>query len=342
MNIGLAAACLAAAGVALLVALLVSRIAPRLGLIDKPNPRGSHARDTPRGGGLGVVAGAASGVAVLVAWRMPPSGQLWVVLLGALVIAALGAVDDMRPLGAGVRLMLHILIASAVSTSLGGLSRLPLPPPLDLHTGPAAIPLGVLWLVTVTNFFNFMDGIDGLAGGQTVASCAGIVLAGWSAGASQFAAILGSSTLGFMALNIPPAKVFLGDVGSTSIGFSLAGLALVAGPAQRPAAVLAVTVGLGLFILDPIDTLIRLARRGHPLGVAHRQHNYQLLARAVQSHGKVSAAIAGTGLVLAIIGAIAFRAPALSWGAVAATLAAFLLERYLASRAAATHPAEPG
>jgi Fuc2NAc and GlcNAc transferase len=311
---------------------LVAWYASRLGLIDVPNERSSHVSSTPRGGGLGIVAGVAVGILLLVAFGTRPGPQLYVLLVGGAAMAGLGAIDDVHPLRARFRLAAQILVAAVVVTALGGIGRLPLPPPLDVSVGWLAGPLAVIWLVSVTNFYNFMDGIDGLAAGQGVASCVGVAVAAWSVGAVQLALVLAASTVGFLVFNRPQARVFLGDAGSTSLGFVIAGLPLLAPAGQRPMALFAVAIGLSLFILDPIETLLRRARAGLPVGTAHRSHSYQLLAPTRERHGVVAGSLAAVGLILAVVGGIAYRAPVLAWPAVALALAAFVIEKFFASR----------
>ena len=311
---------------------LVTKNARRLGLLDVPNARSSHTASTPRGGGLGIAAGAATGMVLLAAFGTAPSRQLEVLLVGAAIIAALGAIDDLHPLRARYRLVVQLLVAGAVVVSLGGVGRLPLPSPLDVSVGWLEGPLAVVWLVTVTNFFNFMDGIDGLAGGQAVASCIGVAVGAWSLGASQFALVLAASAVGFLVLNRPPARVFLGDAGSTSVGFTIAALPLLAPAGQRPSALFAVAVGLSLFLLDPFETLFRLLRSGHRIGTAHRSHSYQLLAPTRGRHGIVATGIVAVGLVLSIGGGLSYRQHWAAWPVAVLAMCAFAGERYLARR----------
>jgi glycosyltransferase WbpL len=330
VTVALAVAAVGSVSVALIATWLVAANARRLGLIDVPNARSSHTVSTARGGGLGVAAGVIAGILLLAAFGDGPTRQLAILLAGAGVIAALGAFDDVHPIRAGVRLLGQLLVAVAVVVGLGGVARLPLPPPLDLPVGWLAAPLGVLWLVSITNFYNFMDGIDGLAAGQTAASCIGVAIAGWASGAIDFAVVLAAAAVGFLVLNRPPARIFLGDVGSTSLGFALAGMPLLAPMGERHMAVFAVAVGLSLFLLDPVETLVRLARAGHRVGKAHRLHSYQLLAPTRGRHAAVAGALVSGGLVLSMAGGLAYRVPLASWPVAALGLCAFAVERYLA------------
>ena len=318
------------------VAWLVARNASRIGLIDVPNVRSSHETATPRGGGIGVVAGVLAGTLVLAALGIGPGLDLAVLLAGTLAMAALGAVDDRRSVPVRFRLLIQLAIATVVVGVIGVFERLPLPQPLALPVGWLASPLAIAWLATVTNFYNFMDGIDGLAGGQAIASCAGVALAAWSFGAVQLALVLAVACLGFLLLNRPPARIFLGDVGSTSIGFAIAGLPLLASPDQRPMALFAVAVGLALFLLDPLETIVRLALSGHRIGIAHRAHSYQALAPSRDRHGRVSSVLVLVGFALSFAGAIAYHYQSAAWPVLVLAVGVFAVERFLAGRARAT------
>lgn len=334
MTSNFAFAALAAAAVSAATVALLIPAARQLGiLVDVPNPRSSHRVPRLRGGGIGVVVGISAALVVSTRLSSAAGGGTRILLLGAGLLAIMGLWDDLRGLSAWARLLVQVSVATVVTVSIGALGRLPLPAPLDFPLGPIGIPLTVLWLLGVTNFFNFMDGIDGLAGGQALASCAGVVLAGWSIDASRVSWIVGGAVVGFLLFNWPPAKVFLGDVGSMPVGFLLAGLPLLAPEGQRSAAVLAAAVGLALFLVDPVWTLIRRARGGRRLGEPHREHVYQRLLAPEQPHGRVTLPLVAAAFLLAALGAYAFVHPAARWTAVAAALIAFLVESVIARSA---------
>jgi Fuc2NAc and GlcNAc transferase len=312
---------------------LVARNAARLGLIDVPNERSSHLSPMPRGGGIGIIAGVAAGLIYLSAVGIPLDRNLGVLLAGAAVLAALGVIDDRRSVPVRYRLLVQLVVAVALVAVVGGVDRLPLPPPLDLPIGWVGLPLAVVWLVTVTNFYNFMDGIDGLAGGQGFASCAGVIIGIWSTGAVELAVVLAAACLGFLLFNSPPARIFLGDSGSYSLGFAIAGLPLLAPEFGRPMAMFAVAAGLTLFLLDPLETLVRLARAGRRLGIGHREHSYQALAPSRDRQRRVTLALVLTGLALSLGGGLSYHLQWLAWPVVVVALAAFAIERFLAGRA---------
>lgn len=324
-----AVAVIASFAVAVALTALLVRIAPRLGLLDTPNDRSSHALPTPRGGGIAVVVAAAAGMIVFSVAGRPPSKALGVILVAIASLAVVGLADDRFHLSARVRFGAQVVAAIAVVIAIGPVSRIPLPHPLDVPLGWLAWPLTMLWLVGVTNFFNFMDGIDGLATSQTAASCVGVVIAGWSTYAQQLAAVVLAAALGFLIFNRPQAKIFLGDAGSTSIGFALAALPLLAPEHTRPAAVLALGIGLSLFLLDPVETLIRLARLGRPIGSAHRMHSYQRLTIETTNPGAVTASLATAGLVLSIVAGLCYRLGWSFWPVMILAAAIFATERLL-------------
>ena len=187
--------------------------AKRFGLLDRPNPRSSHQSIVPRGGGIGIV------VAVLAALAMARPGfatRITPVVLGAVALAVVGLCDDRMSLPAGVRVAAQAVVAIAVVIVLGGLERLPLPPPLDLSVGAFGMPLAAFWIVGVVNFFNFLDGIDGLAALQATITASFILMAAWDPPLALLAGALAGAAAGFLPFNWAPASIFLGDAGSYS------------------------------------------------------------------------------------------------------------------------------
>lgn len=311
--------------------LLVERWARPLGLLDLPNPRSSHRQPRPRGGGLGILLGVAVGLGVA-RWTVGPLGEdAQTVLVAALLVAAAGLWDDLRPLPAWPRLLVQTAAAILIVARQGGLERLPLPPPADLPLGALGLPLSVLWLVGVTNFFNFMDGLDGLAAGQAVLTCA--LLAGLGpGGAAGLALVTAAATAALLLRNWAPARLFLGDVGSSFLGLLLAGLPFASPPEERPRLVLLVAVSLALFLLDPAVTLWQRWRRGAPLTMAHREHAYQRLSAPERSHAPAVTGLLAVGLLLSLLAAASWYSPPVVWLAVAAALFAFAAEWRLAAR----------
>lgn len=325
----------AAAGVALLVSLvatpLVRRATFRWGLLDWPSARSSHRRPTPRGGGLAVVLGATAGLA---AARLPWSRGAVTIVAGAAALALLGLSDDRFGLPRALRLLVQLLVATAVVLACGGLSRLPLPAPLDLPLGPLAAPLAVLWIVAVVNFYNFMDGIDGLAGIQGVVTGAGVALAVWDPLSSACGAALAGACLGFLVFNWAPARIFLGDVGSLFLGYTLAVLPFLARQGAREGHVFFMALSLWLFLSDATWTLVSRLLRVRRWYEPHREHLYQRLVDGGWSHARTAAAIGLGSLILT--GAALAAGPGLdaarAWPALLLATTLSLAERRLARR----------
>jgi Fuc2NAc and GlcNAc transferase len=298
-------------------------LARKVGLLDRPNQRSSHRTVVPRGGGAAIVCAVLAALAFM---PSSPGGRAAVVPLvaGGLALAIVGLCDDRFGLAAGVRFGVQLAVAIGVVFALGGVERLPLPASLNRAAGVWGAPLSVVWIVAVVNFFNFIDGIDGLAAAQTVITATGILLAAWDPAAALVAAALAGAAAGFLPFNWSPASVFLGDVGSYFMGYTLAALPLMAPPASRSAAVLFVALSLWLFLADAAWTLFRRARRGERFFEAHRQHLYQELALR-WGHARVTMAIV-TGSTLLTAAALAgwwSGSAAWSWAAVGLAMVLF-------------------
>lgn len=296
MPIGGIVTCLLAGLAAFAVAALVRRHALALGLVAEPNARSSHVVPTPSGGGLGIVAGGTLG-GIFAAFHDRP--DLLLVAALALLVAALGFIDDRRPLPALLRLPVQLLLVGLMA------ALVPLAPLLgDLGLAGAWLPvLAVLTLAAVywLNIFNFMDGIDGLAGSQAAFMLgAAVLLALPLAGfASQvwWMAALAAATLGFLVLNWPPARIFMGDAGSTYLGAMIAWFALASIAAGWLSAWQWLILG-ALFIADASLTLLRRLLRREPIFSAHRLHAYQHLSRRWRSHGRVTLFYLAVNVVL--------------------------------------------
>jgi Fuc2NAc and GlcNAc transferase len=290
-----AIACTAGAAaffVAVWVCSAIRGFALRHALLDRPNERSLHDTPVPRLGGVGILAGTVAGA--LVAWLPSPATperdmRVWAG--AALAVAALGLGDDLRSLRASVRLFLQIAFAAAFVALVGVPERFALANGAALSL-PATIagPLVVIWLIAVLNIYNFMDGMDGLAGTQAVgAGCA--LGAGFAAhGHLDLAALalaMAAGSAGFLLHNAPPARIFMGDAGSTFLGFGFAALAItgVARPDPLPFAV--TPLALAPFLLDGTFTLFRRLCRGEAIWRAHRTHLYQRAVGSGRAHHDV-------------------------------------------------------
>jgi UDP-N-acetylmuramyl pentapeptide phosphotransferase/UDP-N-acetylglucosamine-1-phosphate transferase len=241
----------------------------------RPNARSSHTLPTPQGGGIAVVAATLIGAwlgALLSRTGLAGTTAEWLALSVATILLALtGAVDDIRGLGPGPRLLIQIFAVGIVIAALP--DDFSVVPQLPWMVERALLLLGGVWFV---NLVNFMDGIDWMTVAEVVPITAGVVLLGPIDGAPPNAVLVAIALLGaivgFAPFNRPVARLFLGDVGSLPIGLLLGWLMLMlAGRGNLAAAVL-----LPLYYLaDATLTLIRRLAHGEPVWQAHRTHFYQ-------------------------------------------------------------------
>ncbi len=272
---------LASVGLSWLVASMVLRRAEPWQLVQSPNHRSSHVLPTPNGGGLGIVV-ASSVAGAWLAWS--GANQLWPVLALSLPLAAMGVLDDVRHLPAKWRFAVQLAVVAGLLAALGGL------PPLTLWAGLGLdgwLLLGLLFLVGAwwINLFNFMDGIDGIAGMQAVFMLlSGAAFAAWANPAATTSPVwmlmlcVASATVGFLLLNWPPAKIFMGDVGSTWLAFMIFALALLSIQAGW-LSYAAWLVLAAVFVTDATVTLLTRMARGERWYEAHCSHAYQRLSR---------------------------------------------------------------
>jgi Fuc2NAc and GlcNAc transferase len=281
----------------LLVATVRSALLKR-GLLDLPNARSSHVRATPRGGGIAIVT--LTLVGALIAWgagRMPVAlGLAWVI--GGGLVATVGLLDDVRGLSPMVRAGAHLLAAALLlhAVDFGAVPSLAGLPPAALIVPGLLIGIAVVWSI---NLFNFMDGIDGLAAAQCVfVATAGTLLTGTGGAitSSLPLLVLAGAAAGFLLWNSPPARIFMGDVGSGFVGFALAAGALTLSHrgVVDPWTWLVLD---SLFAADATVTLITRLLRGQRIHEAHRLHVYQRLARRWHSHGRVTTLYSGVNLL---------------------------------------------
>jgi Fuc2NAc and GlcNAc transferase len=265
-------------------------LAKRVGLLDRPNERSSHRVVTPRGGGIAIV-GSATLAFVVLWWRDTLSSSLLVALLGGgLSVATVGILDDRRSVSPKVRMAVHLGAAMFAVGILGALPSIQVGEHF-VQPGWVGYGLAVLGLAWSLNLFNFMDGIDGIAASEaSFVTLAGSVLAlgsqpatGWE----QAGLALGVASLGFLCLNWPPARIFMGDVGSGYLGFAIAVLAL-ADAHDHPAAIWKWLILGGVFFTDATVTLAKRLARGERASEAHRTHAYQWLSRHWGGHLKVT------------------------------------------------------
>lgn len=274
-----------------LLTALVRKLAVAHDVLDIPNVRSSHASVTPRGGGSAVVATTSTALLALVAFGAISRDLCLALLGGGIAVAVVGFMDDLftvRPRG---RLAVHLFAAIWAVYWLGGFESLRIGDHL-LHLGWAGNALAILGIIWVLNLFNFMDGIDGIATSEALfITCAGALFSlHGNGGVPAVAAVVSCSCAGFLIWNWPPAKIFLGDVGSGYLGYVISVLALAA--SENGSAQIWVWLILGgAFFVDATVTLLRRLIRGERVHQAHRSHAYQWFARRWGSHRRVTVAV---------------------------------------------------
>jgi UDP-N-acetylmuramyl pentapeptide phosphotransferase/UDP-N-acetylglucosamine-1-phosphate transferase len=271
---------------------IIRRYAEKRQLLDHPNERSSHSMPTPRGGGLAIVL-LVTGTALWFVNEASLSRNL-VYIVCAVVIAFLGWRDDTHSLSPRVRFAVQGLVAAASIWGLGYFSSVTIPLFGKLQLGVVGIVITFLWIIGLTNAYNFMDGIDGMAGGVAFAAGLGWVLLTsnipYLANSFVFwiALAIAAGSLGFLAHNWHPAKIFMGDVASTFLGYTFAVLPLMAANKEGDALMLG-TLLMWTIIMDAGVTFIRRLRNREDVFAAHRTHLYQRLVLGGYTHVEVSA-----------------------------------------------------
>jgi len=275
--------------VAFATALFIRWRASRLGVMAEVNERSSHTVPTPSSGGVGIVL-AASLAGIFVA--IPYPVEIYPVIVAGVFIAIIGYFDDRQPVAAKWRLGAQILLTGAVVVTvplevLGPQMGVALPESVFLVV---LVLSGALWI----NLYNFMDGIDGLAASEAIFLLLGAMFIAWwfqpgvwYQGVFWWMAWLAAACLGFLLLNWAPAKIFMGDAGSTYLGLMLFFFAI----ASMAGSWLSLSQWLILaaaFLADSLTTLVRRALNREPVWQAHKRHAYQNLQRRLGSHAKAT------------------------------------------------------
>jgi UDP-N-acetylmuramyl pentapeptide phosphotransferase/UDP-N-acetylglucosamine-1-phosphate transferase len=273
-------------------------------ILDHPNARSSHTIPTPRGGGLAVSTVLIAAWAVLALTGFGNLPQILSLCAAAFGLAVLSWWDDLRPLPASLRLVgqavavgIALIYNSYEASYFGGF----LPPWLD------TVAAGILW-IWFLNLFNFMDGIDGITSTETIAICGGVMLitAGASSALFPYALVTAAAALGFLCWNWPPARIFLGDVGSIPLGFLLGWILLSLAQQGYGAAALILPA---YYLADATLSLGRRALRGERVWQAHKQHAYQRAVQRGWSHQAVVLAIMLANIALVGLAFIATTNP---------------------------------
>ena len=278
--------------------------ARRRNVIDEPGQRRLHPSATPRGGGVGIALAVLAALALLSIVGQAPSSDpdrhVFLLLLFGVVCAALtGLADDLFAMRSSVKLAGQMLAAAAIAATL----------PWPADTGALGHVLAFAWVLVLVNFWNFMDGSNGMVAMQSL-----VVAGALAAMASGPAALLGlavaAACLGFLPFNLPRARVFMGDTGSHVLGAMVAILSLwvLRDGKAHPGQVLVV---MSAFLVDAGLTLAKRIVLGRRFWRAHREHLYQWAVRRGHSHARVCLAYAAWAILCAWL--------ALGWGARGAT-----------------------
>ena len=307
---------------------ILTGLLARRAILDHPSHRSSHDTPTPRGGGIALLA------ALLPAWLLvtfldpaAPDYTISVIVALGVILAVISWVDDLRGLGPFPRLLMQAICI--------GIALWPAPFPAPVVGGyfPPYIDTAVtalLWLWFI-NLFNFMDGIDGIAGVQTAGIGIGIFVTAKVGNLDAFWLGLGLTTaaaaFGFLRWNWYPARIFLGDVGSIPLGFLLGWLLLSLAANGHPFPALIMPM---YFLADATITLIRRTARGERIWKPHSEHFYQLAIKSGLRHDQVSGIIAVANIFLIMLALVAIQGfPLLAfWGTLTAmTLLLFLFAK---------------
>jgi len=274
--------------------------------MDVPCSRSSHHRPTVRGGGIGLAFGLCL-VLLVIASRGHgvPRGEVGLFGIAAVIIAVTGLFDDFRGLPANWRLLLEIGAAGLVLGAGMEFHTCQLPWGHNVSLEWAAIPLTLLWIAGMTNLYNFIDGADGLAAGLAIVYAAGIAAVAFATGRPGEAVValtIIAACLGFLWFNFPPARVFMGDVGSLTLGFVFSVLAIrlsALGKQQVP--LMFFLILFSSFLFDTSYTILRRVIRREKFWLAHRSHLYERLTRIGWSHLHVTLLYVGLALVSLVL-----------------------------------------
>ena len=258
-------------------------------VLDRPNERSLHQQPVPRMGGVGV----AAGIAVTVLFFSP--AEWWPLWLGAALLVSVSFLDDLVGLPILGRLIMHFVAAGGFVAGL-----------LVGRIGVGWAVVAIVATVWMTNLYNFMDGMDGLAGGMAVVGFGFLACASWLAENSWLTLMsvsIASSAGAFLFFNFPPARIFLGDAGSTAFGFLAAGLGLV-GWRDGTWSLWFPALVFSPFVVDATVTLFKRALQGEQFWHAHRTHYYQRLVLIGWGHRKTVLAEYGLMVLCGIVASI--------------------------------------
>jgi len=300
------------------------RVADRQGVVAEANERSMHKGATVTGGGLALLATAFA--VFLALWPVHRVHEF--VLPAAALLAVVSFFDDLKPVSRWLRFGAHIAAAIAAVSSVH-YAQMIFHGWLPFWLDRAIALFALVWFI---NLFNFMDGIDGIAGVETVAIAGGyavvIVAAEMVSPLTGLALALSGAAGGFLFWNWHPARVFLGDVGSVPLGFLTGTLMIWLAVQYSLAAALILPL---YFVADATITILMRLRRGEKIWEPHRTHFYQRAARAVGSHAAVVRRVALCNVILVGLAVLALSMPVTAFALALATVGALLFWMEIAS-----------
>jgi UDP-N-acetylmuramyl pentapeptide phosphotransferase/UDP-N-acetylglucosamine-1-phosphate transferase len=281
--------------------ILVIRFASVKNIIAVPNNRSSHSRPIPKIGGISVIIVWYIAICICYFALDTIDSRLFLALICCIPVALISLLDDIIHINPWIRLMVHILSASAALWFLGGLEKVDFGY-FVLQRSSFLNIFSIFGIVWYTNLFNFIDGIDGYLGSEVLFVClAAFILTGL-----HFPLFLAAATAGFLILNWQPAKIFMGDIGSTTIGFTIAVFAFHYQNTNQSSILLWLLL-TSLFWFDATITLIRRIIHMENILTAHKKHAYQRIVQSGFSHQKtvIIAMIINLGIFCLALFAIA-------------------------------------
>ena len=274
-------------------------------IVDLPNERSMHQGSIPRGGGL-VIVGLLITTFIALAW-LTNRYQLFIAL--ALTVSAwslLSWLDDCNNLSPKFRLAIQSLLAIFMIIAFGHITTVQISESISIiipGLGLAATFFGIIWFA---NLYNFMDGMDGLAASQTIIAASTMTVWFWQYGDQGLAIsclVLASSTYGFLLLNWHPAKIFLGDVGSVTIGAFFT-ILMIWAVTRYDFPILSFVILFAVFVADATITVLQRLIKREKVWLPHQQHYYQRLAKLGFAHNKIVIAQIVLMLICSIIASI--------------------------------------
>lgn len=282
---------LIAAFVSFLVVVALTRYlchpAAWLQILDHPNERSLHVHSIPRTGGIAIVAAIVSGVALLIAGEALPALPV-LLSISAFLLTVISFLDDRYTLNIIVRFAVQVLAVCLLPFGRFILPEIQLPGSVYYWPAFLSVGLSVLYALWMINLYNFMDGMDGFAAGMAVIGFGCFAIFGWLAGNTlffDFNLIIAAASAGFLIFNFPPARIFMGDVGSSLLGLLAAALSIW-GAREHIFPFWAALLVFSPFIVDETVTLFRRLLRGEKVWRAHKSHYYQRLVQLGWGHRK--------------------------------------------------------